>query len=318
MATSLNNADLSPMKKSSIVLTCLFGLFICGCANRAPMLFKGDYQTKPIETVKSSIINAAIKNHWSICEAGPQELRADLIYKKWKIYADITYTQNHYEIRPNLKYTTLANDDGTVHRAVNNWIKRLDRQVGYYVYHAPVSKVDAPEIPKCANFDSITYDKKGFIFVPKSYVNTGFAWISKPVHLPKNTKFSYEFVDVENIPEDIVESMDVRFREELTDSHNLATASADYHIEVSLLNAKTHSKGNVTDTLFFAGSNEQLQARVVIKDKQNNAICLIDSSIRTDTSGWLGIINKATNKVTAALTEGIFETLRERVLSGAN
>ena len=84
------------------------------------------------------------------------------------------------------------------------------------------------------------------------------------------------------------------------------------------MNAKTHSKGNVTDTLFFAGSNEQLQARVVIKDKQNNAICLIDSSIRTDTSGWLGIINKATNKVTAALTEGIFETLRERVLSGAN
>ena len=50
------------------------------------MLFKGDYQTKPIETVKSSIINAAIKNHWSICEAGPQELRADLIYKKCKIF----------------------------------------------------------------------------------------------------------------------------------------------------------------------------------------------------------------------------------------
>ena len=99
MATSLNNADLSPMKKSSIVLTCLFGLFICGCANRAPRLFKGDYQTKPIETVKSSIINAAIKNHWSICEAGPQELRADLMENLCGYYVHAKSLRNTAQLK---------------------------------------------------------------------------------------------------------------------------------------------------------------------------------------------------------------------------
>ena len=302
------------MKKHTLLTGCLVTLFLVGCAGRDPMTFRGQYETIPLTNVKAAITNAAFVSGWTICEVSDHQLRADLTYKKWTIFADIDYTQNQYSIKPNLKYTTLANKDGTVHRAVNNLIKRLDQQVAYNVYYAPQDKVSAPKLNQCVDYDSMHYDKTGILFASRGYVNSGFAWADQPVSLPENTKFSYVVKQTRGIPQELTDSMQRRFAEYLADRDWLGF-DATYRIEVTLVAASEHSKGGAMDFMSLADSHRQLQTKAIVKDRNGKPICFVDTSVRVDTKGWTGIINKSTNKVTADIVSNILAVLDQKLFA---
>lgn len=79
------------MQKHTLLAGCLATLLLVGCAGRDPMTFKGQYETIPLANVKAAITNAAFVSGWTICEVNDHQLRADLTYKKWKIFADLLH-----------------------------------------------------------------------------------------------------------------------------------------------------------------------------------------------------------------------------------
>ncbi len=302
------------MKK--LFLLSITSLALAGCVSKPPMKFTNDSFNASESQVRNTLIKVAAEHNWNICQEEGNKLRADLIYKKWKIYADISYGENYYSITPNIKYTTLAEDNGTVHRAVNNLTKRL---AGYarrdFTYANP--RVEKPiTIPQCVAYDYIDVDELGIIFTSKSYLTTGFTWVNKPEDNLKSPMFKVRVLPAQNIAREHFESMHMRMQEYL-DKRGMYSKPGEsgYMIEVKFVASKVHTKGGVKDFVNFADSHEQLQAVATIKDEQGQTICIIDSSTRVDTSGWTGVINKATNKVTAALTTGILDSIEKHLIN---
>lgn len=109
-----------------LVALSLTALALVGCSSRDPALYKGQIYDRTDVQVRNAIIMAASANNWNICESGDRQFRADLDYKQWKIFADINYDGNWFSITPNIELTDLASKKyGTVHRNVNNLIKRF-------------------------------------------------------------------------------------------------------------------------------------------------------------------------------------------------
>ena len=90
-------------------------LLVSGCASkREPMQFSGENNDKTLAQVRNAVIQAAHRNDWLICEEADGTLRADIIHRQDKVYADIHYDETGFLVTPNLKYSTLVNDDGSV------------------------------------------------------------------------------------------------------------------------------------------------------------------------------------------------------------
>lgn len=142
--------SLSEMKRIQLFgILALSILAVGGCSSRDPILYKGQAYDRTEIEVKNAIVMAALTNDWSICQAGNNQLRADITYKKWKIYADISYSKDWFSITPNLEYTTLASKKyGTVHRNVNNLIKRFYKSTRSNL--ALSISQDPIDIPRCA------------------------------------------------------------------------------------------------------------------------------------------------------------------------
>lgn len=298
------------MKK--LVLILLGALVLAGCASRQPMTFKGNAYERSEEQVRNAIITAAKNNQWNVCDAGNGALRADLTYKKYRIYADMLYSAEGFTVEPNLKYTTLVNKDGSVHKSINNLIKRLfklaNRQVGLPTTEKRI------ELERCINYDKLTYAEYGPILAAKGYVNAGFAWINKPEVLPKEAKFRVEVEEDKAIPAAIVNSTFERFTEYLTDRQWQGTDANSYLLKVNFVSYAQQSKGGVVDFMNLADSHNQFQVKVTVKDPKGQDVCLIDVSTRVDTSGFTGVINKSTSRVTATLADAVLENLDEMLL----
>ena len=131
-------------------------LLVSGCASkREPMEFSGEANNKTIAQIRNAAIQAAHRNDWLICEEANGTLRADVIHRQDKVYANIQYDETGFLVTPNLKYSTLVNDDGSVRRAVNNHVKRLSKLITLRL----ANKVQEEPIliPACRNYDSLSY-----------------------------------------------------------------------------------------------------------------------------------------------------------------
>lgn len=303
----------------SIFLGTITALVLTGCAGNAPLVYTNETIDATENQVRNVIIQTAKQYHWNVCQAEGKQLRADLTYKKWKVFEDIDYGENYYRISPNLEYTTLAREDGTVHRAVNNLTKRLDRQVRLE-FRTVSRQTEKPlEISPCVSYDYTDTEKLGVIFGARVYVTTNFAWLHEAVQLPKGTKFQIKVNRVDpslGISQENVVSMQDRMHEYLQDRELLGSNhKTDYLIKLDFKSSSEHSRGGFLDFGNLADSHEQLQVHATIKSPQGQSICVIDSSTRADTSGFTGIINKSTNKVTAGVSKGILDSLEKYLIA---
>lgn len=156
-------------------------LLVSGCASkREPMQFSGENNDKTLAQVRNAVIQAAHRNDWLICEEADGTLRADIIHRQDKVYADIHYDETGFLVTPNLKYSTLVNDDGSVRRAVNNHIKRLSKLISLRLANKVLE--EPVLIPACRNYDSVEFKKFGSERSPLPYVTAGFTWLNKPAH----------------------------------------------------------------------------------------------------------------------------------------
>lgn len=262
--------------------------------------------------VRNSIIRNAADQKWNICQEEGNRLRADLTYKRGKVFADIEYGDNFYRINPNLKYTTYTNKDGTVHRAVNNLISRLERFIKRDFTHMIPQEEEPLPIPRCVSFDYVDSDYLGIVFGAKAFITSYFSWANGPRELPKDAKFTILIKPSQNIPEEQVVSMRQRMQENLLERNMLASSQdPGYLIEVELVTWNSHSRGKVADFGNFSDAWEKMQAIMSVKDENGVPICHLDVSTRVSTSGFTGTINKSTNKVTAGLTKGALDSINK-------
>lgn len=171
-------------------------LLVSGCASkRDPMQFSGENNDKTLAQVRNAVIQAAHRNDWLICEEADGTLRADIIHRQDKVYADIHYDETGFLVTPNLKYSTLVNDDGSVRRAVNNHVKRLSKLITLRL----ANKVQEEPIliPACRNYDSVEFNKFGSERSPLPYVTVGFTWLNKPVRPYGSVTLSYSLPEEE-------------------------------------------------------------------------------------------------------------------------
>ena len=300
-------------KRLSLAVLGIYGI-LAGCAV-APENIKWEFDRAiHIDSAKNAIITAAQANLWSICEIDRNHLRVDTPFKKWRIVADISYAENGYVISPNLQMTTLANNDGTVHRTVNKLIAKLNKTLAYNLRFAPTDAVEPPAIPKCMRVDYVEKDKEGIIFGARAYTNLSFGWEGEPNYLPKDTKFTYNVVRSGKISDDLVESMRQRLDSYLKESGNLGDVHSEYIIEVELNNFTGVSGGEFVDFINLADAYQQIRSKTVIKNKEGNVICRLETTLRVDTSGFTGLINRESRKITAYLGYKIIETIRNKVL----
>lgn len=146
------------MKCTHLLVTLSLTILVLGgCSSRDPALYKGQIYDRTDSQIRNAIIMAASANNWNICESGDRQFRADLDYKQWKIFADIHYNSNWFTITPNIEFTDLASKKyGTVHRNVNNLIKRF-----YLSTRSNLSKAlptDPINIPRCQNLHPESQD----------------------------------------------------------------------------------------------------------------------------------------------------------------
>ena len=186
------------MNKTKLFLAAVLAgsLLVSGCASkREPMEFSGEAHNKTIAQIRNAAIQAAHRNDWLICEEANATLRADVIHRQDKVYANIQYDETGFLVTPNLKYSTLVNDDGSVRRAVNNHVKRLSKLITLRL----ANKVQEEPIliPACRNYDSVEFNKFGSQRSPLPYVTVGFAWLNKPARPYGSVTLSYSLPEEE-------------------------------------------------------------------------------------------------------------------------
>lgn len=310
------------MNKKVIATTILMGSLLAGCAGRQPLTFSGDITFIPPDQVKSAFVHAAMQNGWSICEVAPNQLRADLAYKRDRVYADITIQNNRYEIKPNLKYSSLVNEDGTVHRSINNYVKRLNNLALQKMMHPTQANLKPTKLARCVNYDSVAQRITGVAesrmmsaIVPQGYVNTAFGWLSEPVVLAKTTKFDFNVSAISDVPPEIVDSMNLRMKQFLAKSGNFGLNESPYLLEIQFYKYEDTSVNDVSDYMALTDAYRMLYARTILKEKAGRPICVIDSSVRVNSSGFTGIITKATNRVTADIASTIIQTIEDKLMN---
>lgn len=300
------------MKKLPLLSLIAISIILTGCASpRDPMRFTGNAYGKTKNQIRNSIIEAATKNNWFICDTEDGRLRADTLFKRGKIFTDIIYAKDGFLIKPNAKYTTYAKEDGSVHRSVNNITKRLYKFVSIRLTY-PIQE-EPYKIPTCINYDSMHSDDYGITFGSKAYVSIGFAWVKKDNVTREKPVITFEIVDDKiSLFND---SLNRRLMEYI-DARGMSFGSGPkYKIEIHPIDSVTRSQsgGEVYDFLNLVEGFKQYQIRAIVLNENKEQVCILDVGTRVYTSGITGAINKATTKETAALAEGLLSVLESKL-----
>lgn len=99
--------------------------------------------------VKQKIILGARRSGWQVCDAQNRSLELYRDYKDWFVLLKAPYSWKGYALEVDTKRTTLKNEDGEVHRAVNKLMQKAARTIDA-ASPGPESDARAREpIPTC-------------------------------------------------------------------------------------------------------------------------------------------------------------------------
>lgn len=110
-------------------------LVLAGCQHRMETMqnvsntpIPRELHKLPLETLENQIITGGTKNAWVITRAEPGRLTATSTFRQHSATVNILVTQGAYSI-VHVATTNLKEEDGQVHRAYNNQIRLLQRNV---------------------------------------------------------------------------------------------------------------------------------------------------------------------------------------------
>lgn len=294
------------MKK---IFALLLAASLAGCATyREPMSFERTMGMSSELSMRYAIIKTAQQNHWGICDKGNNTLLVDMLHKKWKLFADVTYTDNSFTVTPNLELITLKNEEGQVHRSMNNLSKRMAAVIANNFMQLDFAEGEAPKIDTCKRFEPVEVIQGGVLFTGRRFSNVAFAWENESVRLPETTNFTYEVKPNKNVPTEVAMSLNERMQEalqarSLADTHQ----GEPYHIEIDFKDLASDSNGAVAD--FFIQTYKDLVMMATVYDPERKPVCYVYLSTRSEEGGWTGIIHKATNSVTRNAVYDLFNIL---------
>ncbi len=126
-----------PLLKFLVLIFVVIG--IGGCHRSEPVYTVTDEkipavaQQGSVETVKATIIQAAIDKGWRIQEIGPGELQATVAWKDHSATSNIFYSLKNYSITLDSS-KNLKEQNGTIHRKYNQAVQALENEIDKRLY----------------------------------------------------------------------------------------------------------------------------------------------------------------------------------------
>lgn len=80
------------------------------------------------EQVKQCIVRVAVRRYWSVIKQEPGLVQIKYVTTEHVVVLNVFYSADHYKLEVDDE-TTLLYEDGRVHRNLNRWLKRLDRDI---------------------------------------------------------------------------------------------------------------------------------------------------------------------------------------------
>lgn len=300
------------MKKLAIILTC--STLLAGCASyREPMTFYRTTTFNSEDYVRNCIIRTAQHNHWGICDKGDNTFLVDMNWKKWKLFANVAYTSNSITVTPELDLITLKDENGKVHRSVNNLSKLMSNLINQSFYNTD-NAIEPVHVDRCKKFESVDTIQGGNFIINRRFSNVAFAWENEPVRLPETTNFTLEIIPNDQVPEDLILSVQERMLQFIGE-RGLADdkTSAPYHIKVSFKDYDAESLGAVGDFFLHTGSRD-LMVEAEVSDPNKKPICYAYITTKSEEGGWTGIIHKSSNSLTRNLTNDLLNILEIKLM----
>ena len=88
-------------------------------------------------------------------------------------------------------------------------------------------------------------------------------------------------------------------------------------LDITVQEFRTHTKGAVVDAVIGTGAY-YMTTSAVLKDADGKTVCTVKVSTNTPTGAVIGGIYKASNSVTLAISEAIFNALDDDILAPVN
>ena len=301
------------MKKILIVAALSAALVSFGCARYQPAEQVNREFYSNADTVKTKILVGAKRAKWRPCQIDEDTVRLFRPYKEFLVAVEVTYNDKGYSILVDKNMTTLKDEEGKVHKAVNKLVTKLDRvilQIDPELLEGPVSL----DLPVCEKVDDVQVTKGTFF--NKWTVGSVFAWIDpEEKKLSADTLFTYKVTADNTVPEEIKQSMETRLIQYLGKKGTLALKGEEAHmLEVHMSNfleeglLPKHSENIVMQTMLM---------KTVVKDPAGKELCILTLSARVPPLA----INfeeygntKITNKITAVLSNSMMQHLENEAM----
>ena len=135
------------MKKTLLLLAAAATL--AGCTYKTPLTHQNVVGGVSADYVKTVAILTAQEMGWQACLLSPGTYELYRPYKQWDVYAELAFNGNAYTLKPVVSKTTLAKEDGSVHRNVNNLTARLNAGISRRAVQLRGQNVEMPDIEAC-------------------------------------------------------------------------------------------------------------------------------------------------------------------------
>lgn len=135
------------MKKSLLLLAAAATL--AGCTYKAPLTHQNVVGGASADYVKAVAVLTAQEMGWQACLLSSDKYELYRPYKQWDVYAELAFNGNAYTVKPVVSKTTLAKEDGSVHRNVNNLTARLNAGIARRAAQMRGQNVELPALEAC-------------------------------------------------------------------------------------------------------------------------------------------------------------------------
>lgn len=129
------------MKLKPLLAAAICIMALVGCADRTkPILTPDTMVTNAVtaEQVKQAILSAGFGRKWIMTVVGPGVINATQKARDHSATVRINYSARAYSIHYVSSVNMMASD-GQIHRAYNNWVNNLDRDIQLKLAMAAVS-----------------------------------------------------------------------------------------------------------------------------------------------------------------------------------
>ena len=300
------------MKKILIVAALSAVLVSFGCARYQPAEQVNREFYGNTDIVKTKILVGAKRAQWRTCQIDKDTIRLYRPYKEFFVAAEVTYGNDGYSILVDKNMTTLKDEDGNVHRAVNKLITKLDRvilQVDPELLEGPVNL----NIPVCEKIDNVQITKGTFF--NKWTVGSTFTWIDpEERRLPKDTLFTYKVTADSTVPKTIKQSMETRFMQYLGERGTLALKGEEAHmLEIHMSHFLEKQVGKTDESIVY----QTMIMTATVKDPTGKDLCKL--TLVAQVPPLLFTMEdygntKVTNKITAVLSNSMMQHLENEAM----